>query len=362
MPPLPDVPAIKKGTRVLMTTPSSVRRTRITLCAAAMAIGLAACSTSDPEPSGAPAGGGEIEEAASDIPEGMGSTEDDGVFPRTVNHFMGETEIPAEPQRIVVLGTGQLDGLLTLDIIPVGTVARAGNVIVPPYLLDAFPEHAADLGEVTATGTSAGINYEAIVALEPDLILDGGGEGLDNYDTLSEIAPTVITEGSGVNWKQDYLILASALGRLDEARAWLDEEYYARADAIAESFGDSAPEVTFLRFHADRTRIYGVGSFVGSVGEDASLARPESQRFGDTSLDISMEQMELVDGDYIFYGVQGASDETPAEQFITNPLWDNLPAVQAGNDMEVPHDPFVNSAGPGAARIVLETIDEALVE
>lgn len=52
------------------------------------------------------------------VPEGKGSGEDDGVFPRTVLHFAGETETPAEPTAVVVISTGQADALLTLGTAP----------------------------------------------------------------------------------------------------------------------------------------------------------------------------------------------------------------------------------------------------
>ena len=36
----------------------------------------------------------------------------------------------------------------------------------------------------------------------------------DIYPTLAEIAPTVLVEGTGVNWKQDFLMLAKRYIRL----------------------------------------------------------------------------------------------------------------------------------------------------
>ena len=37
------------------------------------------------------------------LPDGYGSSAADGVFPRTVTHFGGTSQIPAEPERVVVL-------------------------------------------------------------------------------------------------------------------------------------------------------------------------------------------------------------------------------------------------------------------
>jgi ABC-type Fe3+-hydroxamate transport system substrate-binding protein len=50
---------------------------------------------------------------------------DDAAFPRTVEHAMGQTEIPRQPERVVVLDTGELDTALSLGVTPVGAVTTA---------------------------------------------------------------------------------------------------------------------------------------------------------------------------------------------------------------------------------------------
>lgn len=297
--------------------------------------------------------------APTSMPDGMGAPEADGVFPRTMTHFKGTTTIEAEPSRIVVIGTGQLDVLLTLGIVPVGAVQRDGAAIVQPYLVDANPAIADQLAAIPTAGTNAAINLEQIAALQPDLIFDNGGAGADEYGTLAEIAPTVITEGTGVNWKQDFLLMASALGRTGDAEAFM-AAYNRDAAALAEHVASDPPTVSFVRFNPDRSRIFGIPSFVGSIAWDAGLKRPESQRFDETSEDISEEQIELVDADWLFYGVQGAAADTPAAAFVASPLWANLTAVSQDHVTLVEDDPFFLSAGPTAARIVLDTMTATL--
>lgn len=122
------------------------------------------------------------------FPDGYGSAEADGVFPRTVVHYQGTTELAAEPQRIVVIGTGQMDVMLTLGILPIGAVAREGAETVQPYLVDAYPELADGIAAVQSVGTNSAVNYEAIAALDPDLIFDNGGAEAENYGQLAAIA------------------------------------------------------------------------------------------------------------------------------------------------------------------------------
>ncbi|MCM3523405.1 iron-siderophore ABC transporter substrate-binding protein, partial [Curtobacterium sp. P97] len=81
-----------------------------------LALLLAGCS-SGPAPATSTAASAAAPEsgvAPQSLPAGYGSTAPDGVFPRDVVHFGGTTTIPAQPQRVVVISTGQLDGVLSL--------------------------------------------------------------------------------------------------------------------------------------------------------------------------------------------------------------------------------------------------------
>jgi iron complex transport system substrate-binding protein len=295
--------------------------------------------------------------APTSIPEGMGSAEGDGVFPRTVVHYKGETAVAAEPQRVVVIGTGQLDVVLTLGIVPIAAVARDGAATVQPYLAESYPALAPQLADVAAVGTNSEVNFEAIAALQPDLIFDNGGAEAETYDQLAAIAPTVITAGTGVNWKQDFLLMASALGRSEQAEQFM-ADYDTDAASLAATVAADPPTVSLVRFNTGRARMFGVPSFAGSIAWDAGLDRPESQQFDKTSQDLSEELITAVDADWLFYSVQGDPAATPVDAYVANPLWSNLDAVANGHVTVVPDDPWYLSAGPTAARIVLDGFTE----
>jgi iron complex transport system substrate-binding protein len=293
------------------------------------------------------------------FPDGFGSAEADGVFPRTVTHWKGDTIIPAPPSRVVSIGTGQTDVLLTLGIAPVAAVAREGAETVQPYLRSAFPEMVDAIDQVASVGTNSNVNLEAIAALRPDLIVDNGGAEAELYTQLSAIAPTVITAGTGVNWKQDFRLIAAALGRAEAAEAFM-ADYDATAADLAAAVGANPPEVSFVRFNTGRARMFGIPSFTGSIAWDAGLDRPESQTFDETSQDLSEELIAAADADWLFYSIQGAAEETPAGSFLANPLWANLRAVRDDHVVVVEDDPWYLSAGPTAARVVLDTLVRTL--
>lgn len=164
----------------------------------------------------------------------------------------------------------------------------------------------------------------------------------------------MVTEGTGVNWKQDFLLIAAALGTTEKAEK-LMEEYNTKAKSVGQKAG-SEKTFSFLYTSADRTRIFAKSSFVGSICADASLARPAAAQVEKTSIDLSSEQLDQADGDYLFYGVQGGDKS----KLTGEALWSTLKAVTEKHAYSVDSDMFFLNAGPAAALGVLETIEKAL--
>src|SRR3546814_10619550 len=73
------------------------------------------------------------------------------------------------------------------------------------------------------------------------------------YDQLSAIAPTVATQGTGVYWKQDFLLVADGVGKTQQAAALLDT-FNTDAAALGASLS-SPPTVSFTRQNGNRLRI-----------------------------------------------------------------------------------------------------------
>ncbi|WP_329337660.1 iron-siderophore ABC transporter substrate-binding protein [Streptomyces sp. NBC_01352] len=293
--------------------------------------------------------------APSALADGMGAdTDTDGTFPRTVTHFQGKTTLKAEPKKIAVLSTGQLDDLLSLGIVPTAGTRADNAGLVPDYLADAFPAYKSRLAGMTDAGTRQAPNLESLAAAEPDLILANDSLG-DLYPKLSKIAPTVITAGNGINWKRDLLLVGEAVGKGEAAQKMLDD---ITADAAEQGADLGDPTVSMVRFTPDRTRMFGVSSFTGSIAVDMGLARPKSQQFNAISEDIGPESVDTADGDWIFYSVQGDASETDASSVVAGPLWKSMKAVEAGQAVQVDDDPWYLNAGPSAARLVIRQLAE----
>ena len=95
---------------------------------------------------------------------------------------------------------------------------------------------------------------------------------------------------------------------------------------------------------------------MGSICADASLARPAAAQVEKTSIDLSSEQLDQADGDYLFYGVQGGDES----KLTKEALWSTLKAVTEKHAHSVDPDMFFLNAGPAVALGVLETIEKAL--
>ncbi|MEU5886499.1 iron-siderophore ABC transporter substrate-binding protein [Streptomyces sp. NPDC047461] len=350
-----------------------MRAVRMKAVLAAVAIGglLVGCSSTDEGAKkdegsrsnviGASEGASEGPSAApSALAAGMGSDQDtDGTFPRTVTHFKGRTTLKTEPRKIAVLSTGQLDDLLSLGLVPTATTRADNAGLVPGYLADAFPKDKAELARMTDAGTRQAPNLESLAAAKPDLILANDSLG-DLYPKLSKIAPTVITAGNGINWKRDLLLVGAAVGKGQQAQELLDD-IVADARKKGAALG-AGPSVSMVRFTPDRTRMFGVSSFTGSLAVDMGLDRPESQRFQAISEDIGPESVDTADGDWIFYSVQGDAKKTDASSVLAGPLWKSMKAVRAGHAVKVDDDPWYLNAGPTAARLVVRQLTEHIGE
>ncbi|MFC7326724.1 ABC transporter substrate-binding protein [Marinactinospora rubrisoli] len=296
------------------------------------------------------------------VPDGMGSTAEDGEFPREVAHFGGTSTIEHRPERVVVVATGQLDGVLSLGTVPVGAAGAPGADLVPEYVADAFPEHADALAGIAPVGTRQQLNVERIADLRPDLILaNEAGVGGGLYTQLTEIAPTVLTEGTGVNWRQDFLLIADAMGATDRAARVL-AGYRSHAAEIAAAVAGAPPSVSMVRFSAGRTRVWGLGSFTGSIANDAGLSRPRPQCRDETSADVSAEDVDQMDADWIFYSVQGDGEDTDADTVLGGALWPRLGAVRARQAVTVDDDPWFLNAGPAAAERVLTDLERVTAD
>ncbi|WP_206120046.1 ABC transporter substrate-binding protein [Cellulomonas sp. HD19AZ1] len=316
-----------------MRSAVSTVRSRVAVLAAvtALGLGLSACAadadagTADPTPS--------VSADASDAP-------------RVVEHARGETEVPAHPQRVVVLEPVQLDTAVALGVEPVGAAVLNEALGVPAYLGDA----AAD---VQTVGTVQEPNVQKIAALQPDLIIGTESRHSALYDQLSDVAPTVFMATQTDPWQDNVRFTATALGDEADAQKLLDA-YDARCQEIADEFGTAGQTAQLIRPRDGILTLYGPTSFAGSTLECVGFTTPERDWENSISVDVSPENVLDAKADHVFVTTTDVTDES------------SVPEAVRANAAAFPQLHLVDQAwwitgvGPLGGQAVLDDIEKIL--
>ena len=265
---------------------------------------------------------------------------------------MGVTEVPDQPQRVVVLTNEGTEALLAVGVKPVGAVKS--------WLGDPWYQHiAGEMTDVTVVGEESAVNLEAIAALQPDLIIGNKTRQEKIYGQLSAIAPTVMAERLRGDWKLNLALYTKAAGKGAEGEAVL-AAYDARVKALGEALGEAKQEkVSLVRFMADLTRIYYKDTFAGLVLSEIGFARPAAQDKAEFADDVTKERIPEMEGDRLFYFTYEIGDgaaEKQASEWTAEPLWQNLAVVKAGKAHAVDDAVWNTAGGVIAANLLLEDI------
>lgn len=256
---------------------------------------------------------------------------------RSVEHPLGTTDIPVEPQRIVCLDAGvSLQTALEVGAPVVAGETLAGDITIPTYLPDA-PQG------FTALGFNEQ-NPEQIATLEPDLIIGSRVRIEEVYDQLSAVAPTVavLNSADGVTWQESAATVGDLIGASDRV-----SERIAEFDAAVAEFTEKhagvleSHRVALIRF-TDEVRIVTGAVFPANLLELVGVQRPESNIPPDdttTYISLSPEQVgQIGDADIIlhFSGGGGFTRKDGAGDGVTGgPLWQRLDAVSSGQAYEL---------------------------
>jgi len=254
-----------------------------------------------------------------------------------VEHYGGETCVPNQFKRLITLDSVSFANALALGVQPVGTVSTDFSRHLQNYSKD-----------VTNIGQGGEPNLEAVLALNPDLII--GSEYYQSiYKQTQQIAPTLLLEfeHSG-RWKEIFRRYGEALDRVAKAEAVM-AKYKQRVEALKsaiETEYSQPPTISIIRIYPDGISLYLRDSFPGIILADAGLPRPPSQNLTATEAEntfnnpiqkmISRELIPQADADVIFIWGEFEGDERAREQLKISPLWDQLEAVQNGQVYTVP--------------------------
>jgi iron complex transport system substrate-binding protein len=304
----------------------SERLTRRTLLAgvgaAGLGLALAACGSDDDTGAGSASGGGA------------------GEFPVSVNHKFGTTVVGSAPGRVATYGGGDADTLLALGVVP---------VLVP----DIDPRWK-DMGGVgpwarprlrgrqPLVASNRELELERVASVRPDLVTAVEYDmKREDYDKLSELAPTVPPPGGyaayTVPWDVMALQVGAGLGRRADAEELVEqtrEKLAAAANANPE-FADSRAVLVdpdesggvYVFAPSDvRTR------FLSDLGFE--LPPRMEELFGsEFYTQISAERLDLLDAADVLVLI--ASRKPQTEALTESSIYERVRAVRQGRVVRV---------------------------
>jgi iron complex transport system substrate-binding protein len=303
---------------------SPAARSRLVGVLLTAALSVAACS----------GGSGDGEEAGGASSSGDRGA-DAGGFPVSIEHRYGTTTIEQVPERVVTVGLLEQDTLLALGIAPVGTTEWFGEHpgAIFQWAEDELEALGAEPPEVVADSES--VNVEAVAAQRPDLILAVHSDLTEeNYERLSELAPTVAPpEGYvdyGVPWQELAGMVGQAVGKSDEADA-LVADVEGRFDEIRSEHPEFQGATAIMAMAYEGIYVYGPedprSRLLAALGFElpAGLREVTGDEFGGN---LSEERADMLDGDVIIW-----LDADDAEGPLGGPLYDTLPVHTEGREV-----------------------------
>lgn len=268
--------------------------------------------------------------------------------------------IPAQAKRIVTL-----DPLITLGML----IELEAPVVGTPHMGITETEvlDAVRAGNMVDLGNPKEPSLERVAALKPDLIIGSAEAHSAIYEQATKIAPTVFFRH--MDWKKYLQTLSEVTGRQASANTMLSA-YEARVTKIRERMAANTLTVSSVRFAPDRFVVFVDGPeayapFV--VLREAGVKRSAYETVTDGTIvkRPDWEELASLDGDVMLYvsasGFESGPDDALEKQVVENPLWQLLPAVQAGRAHRVDRGPWQSFHGIGSANRVLDDVERYIL-
>lgn len=292
------------------------------------------------------------------------TTEAETTGPVTVTDARGEEiTLDAPATEVVGLEWGPIEMLVSLGVMPVGVADVEGYTTWVA---------AAPLDEtVTDVGLRGEPSIDALVALEPELVVATTSLAPNIIEQIEEYAPVLTVRAAAAERPVDQMrdnvrLLAEAVGKAEVADsliADLDAAISEGASALGNAELEGR-EFTMADGWVDgnnvSVRAFTGDSLVGAVGEEMGLVNAWELE-GDADYGLAITDVEaltnLGDVEFIYY-----SNDAEDDAYATldgNPIWDGLAFVEAGNVHRLP-DGIWMFGGPLSVQQFIEAMVDTL--
>lgn len=234
----------------------------------------------------------------------------------------GPIEVPADPQRVILL-SGFTGNVIDLGVNIVG-------IDVWSKMNPRFEQELANVEEVSDE------NLEKIIELEPDLII--GLSNINNIDRLKEIAPTVTYTWGKLDYLEQHIELGKLLNKEKEATDWV-KDFQSRAEAAGEEIrakiGEDATVSVIESFEKD-IYVFGNNWARGTEVLYQAMGLKMPEKVEEMALEagyyaISTEVLPEFTGDYLIFSKYPDADNS----FQETQTYKNMPAIKNGQVFEM---------------------------
>ena len=324
------------------------RRTlAMTALAAATALTLTACGTTE-----------EASTGAGSTPGGESITLTDGTG--------AEVTLDGPATKVVGTEWNVVENLVSLGVDPVGVADVEGY--------SAWSSAVPLVNEPADIGTRGEPSVETIASLAPDLIVATTDLPADAIEQLKAIAPVLqVVSADGtqqIQQSEDNLeLIAQATGTEDEATKVIDAYDAAVSDAKAQldAAGLAGSRFLFADAYVDAgavsIRPFGPGSLIGDVTTELGLENAWTGEvdpaYGLGTTDV--EGLTTVGDVQFLYNSNATQGDDPFAQTLAgNAVWQSLAFVQAGDVHRMP-DGIWAFGGPASMTAYAEAVTDLLV-
>ncbi len=212
---------------------------------------------------------------------------------------------------------------------------------------DAVKERGLDVGEAQVIGTVKEPNAEAIIALEPDLIIfsEDIAAQVDMVDVFTDAG--IAVSGYRVDTFGDYSEMMEEFCGITGHEELLSEYVEKPREQIESArdkygFKEEGPRVLLIRAFSSGIKAKTDDELAGAIMKDLGCNNIADDHPSMLE-DLSLEEVISSDPDYIFVTTMG--DEDAALSYLQgvieeNPAWEGLAAIKAGRFHVLPKDLF----------------------
>ena len=273
---------------------------------------------------------------------------------QTITYLGEEYVVPAEVNNIVAASLESMEDAAILGVKPVGVLAIADAI--PAYLAE-------ELEGASLVGDKFAPNNEAILKLDPDVILGSSKHGEEVVTSLNKIQTMIPYSHVSTNWKENLLLLGQLSGKEAEANTIINN-YETKASEAKEQLSERLMDKTVLvlRMRQGSLNVYPEDIYLNPVlYEDLGLAVPDVVAKAEAQSELALEGLAEINPDYIFLqfeSTENTDNPTALDELLENPIFKSMEAAK--NDHV-----FVNVVDPlaqgGTAWSKVKFLDAAII-